>query len=115
MDIHHYIHYKDEHTKVMLEKIFETVINNNQKLNKIMATQQQVADQLTALSTQLDKALAEIQAEIEKLTDAVEAAGSSTPEVDAALEALKTKVQALDDLNADPSTGGTEGTTEPTA
>lgn len=113
MEIHHYIHYKDEHTKVMLEKIFETVINNNQKLNKIMSTQAEVAAQLTALSTQLDKALAEIQAEIQKLTDAVAAAGASTPEVDAALDALKAKVQALDDLNADPSTGGETGTTPP--
>ena len=114
MDIHHYIHYKDEHTKVMLEKIFKTVINNNHLIKKIMSTQAEVAAQLTALSTQLDKALAEIQAEIQKLTDAVAAAGNSTPEVDAALGALSAKVQALDDLNADPSTGGTDGTTEPT-
>ena len=80
-----------------------------------MASQSEIAAQLTALSTQLDKALAEIQAEIQKLTDAVAAAGASSPEVDAALQTLKDKVQALDDLNADPSTGGETGTEPPVA
>jgi len=75
-----------------------------------MSTQAEVAQQLVELSTQLDKATAEITAEIQKLQDAIANAGSSTPEVDAALANVKAKVQALDDLNADPSTGGTEGT-----
>ena len=66
-----------------------------------MATQAELAQQLTDLGTQLDKVLGEINAEIQKLEDAIAAAGNSTPEVDAALASLKAKVQTLDDLNAD--------------
>lgn len=71
------------------------------KINKIMLTQAELAQQLTDLGTQLDKVSAEINAEIQKLTDAIAAAGTTTPEVDAALASLKAKVQSLDDLNPD--------------
>lgn len=112
--MHIHLHIEDNRqTKELLVKILDNqhlIIKQN---HTIMSTQQQVADQLTALSTQLDKALAEIQAEIQKLQDAVTAGGNSSPEVDAALDSLKSKVQALDDLNADPSTGGETGTTPP--
>lgn len=113
MEIHVHIH-DDRHTKGMLEKILENQHSIITKTNQIMASQAQVAQQLTTLSTQLDKALTEIQTQIQALTDAVAAAGNSTPEVDAAIAALGVSAQKLDDLNADPSTGGTGGTTPPT-
>lgn len=66
-----------------------------------MATQAELAQQLTDLGTQIDKVFGEITAEIQKLEDAIAAAGGTTPEVDAALASLKAKVQTLDDLNPD--------------
>lgn len=66
-----------------------------------MATQAELAQQLTDLGTQLDKVLGEINTEIQKLEDAITAAGSTTPEVDTALASLKAKVQTIDDLNPD--------------
>lgn len=68
---------------------------------KIMATQAELEQQLTDIGTQLDKVFGEIQDEIQKLEDAIAAGGITTPGVDAALAALKAKVQNLDDLNPD--------------
>lgn len=81
------------------------------KLETVMANQKELADQLTALGTQLDKVMGEINAEVTKLEDAISNAGSTSPEVDAALASLKSKVQSLDDLNTDvdvtpPADGG---------
>ncbi len=83
-----------------------------------MASQSEEAAMITELKqgvsdvgAQLSKALAEIQAKIQQLTDAVAAAGATSPEVDAAtadakaaVEALKPISQALDDLNPDQPT-----------
>lgn len=72
----------------------------SQKVDTIMASNAELQQSLTDLGTQLDKAQAEIVAKVAALEAAI-AAGGSTPEVDAALAALKGKVQALDDLNPD--------------
>jgi hypothetical protein len=69
----------------------------------IMTTQQELAQQLTDLGTQLDKTHGEIVQKVADLEAAILAAGTVTPEVEAALEALRTKVQVLDDLNPDSS------------
>lgn len=66
-----------------------------------MATQQEEADKLNALSTQLQKANDEIQKAIQDLKDAIAAGGATSPEVDAATEALTQKAQALDDIVPD--------------
>lgn len=63
--------------------------------------QVELAQQLTALKQQTDKANAEIVAKVQSLEDALNAGGSTTPEVDAALADLKTSIQAVDDLNPD--------------
>lgn len=74
-----------------------TLIKTNELQNSlyyIMATQDELAQSLEDVNTQLQKAIAEIIA-------AVAAAGNTTPRVDAAMAALKNAAQALDDLNPD--------------
>lgn len=67
----------------------------------LLTTQAELAQQLTALGTQVDKAHTEIVQKVSDLEAAIQAAGNVTPEVEAALDALRTKVQVLDDLNPD--------------
>lgn len=61
----------------------------------------ELATQLTAIKEQADKAKAEVIAAVAALDAALQAAGGTTPAVDAAVAALKTSVQSLDDLNPD--------------
>lgn len=75
------------------------LINSLRKL--ITMTNAELAASLEALSTQLDKVTTELQTEIKGLEDAIATAGGSTPEVDAALAKVKSRVDALDALNAD--------------
>lgn len=70
---------------------------------QIMATQAELAAQLIEITAQNEKARTEILAKVADLEAAIETAGSTTPEVDAALAALKASVQADDDLNPDAS------------
>ena len=74
------------------------------KLGQIMATQAEEAAKLTALSAQLSKANDEIQKAIADLKTALDAAGNTSPEVDAATDALTMKAQALDDIVPDAPT-----------
>ena len=66
-----------------------------------MASQAEEAAKLTALSEQLTKANDEIQKAIADLKTALDNAGQTSPEVDAATEALTAKAQALDDIVPD--------------
>jgi DNA-directed RNA polymerase specialized sigma24 family protein len=76
-------------------------------LRRIIMDQTQLAQALTDLKAQGDKAREEIVAKVADLEAAIANAGSTTPEVDAALAALKGTVQGLDDLNHDaPEPGG---------
>jgi hypothetical protein len=70
-------------------------------LEIIMASNAQLQQDLTDLGTQVDKVAAEITKRIADLEAAIAAGGASSPEVDAALAALKTKVQSLDDVTPD--------------
>ncbi len=71
---------------------------------RITVNQTELAQALADLTTQADKAKAEIVAKVADLEAAIANAGSTTPEVDAALAALKGSVQGLDDLNSDTPT-----------
>lgn len=71
------------------------------KLNYIMATQAELAQQLRDLTAQNEKARTEILAKIADLETALANAGNTTPEVDDALAALKASVQTDDDIVAD--------------
>jgi ABC-type transporter Mla subunit MlaD len=71
------------------------------KVNHVMATQSELATQLTTLKDQVVKSRGEVLAKIADLETALANAGSTSPEVDAALEALKTEVQTSDDIVPD--------------
>lgn len=76
------------------------------KLEKMMATQAELAASLAAVSAQVSKIGTESSATLQKVADleaALAAAGNTTPEVDAALAALKAQVQVVDDLVPDAS------------
>lgn len=71
-----------------------------------MATQQELADQLTSLTAQLTKVRTEVLTKISDLEAAIANAGQVSPEVQTALDALKTEVQAIDDINPDAPVPG---------
>ncbi len=73
----------------------------NFKLDQLMATQAQLAQELRDIKDQNEKARTEILAKIAALEEALANAGNTTAEVDAALADLKASVQADDDLNPD--------------
>lgn len=70
-------------------------------LIKIIMDQTQLAADLSALKDQTEKAKGEVLAKIATLESAIAAAGNTTPEVDAALAALKSSVQGVDDIVPD--------------
>lgn len=74
------------------------------KLNKIMASQAELAQQLRDITAQNEKARAEILAKIAALEEALANAGGTTAEVDAAVADLKASVQTDDDIVPDAPT-----------
>ncbi len=71
-----------------------------------MATQAELATQLSGVKDQLVKVGTEIdtlQTKVADLQAAIANAGNVTPELQAAFDALKTQAQVLDDLNPDPT------------
>jgi hypothetical protein len=73
----------------------------NFKLNSIMATQAELAQQLRDINTQNEKSRVEILQKIADLEAALANAGNTTPEVDEAVAALKASVQTDDDIVPD--------------
>jgi predicted negative regulator of RcsB-dependent stress response len=71
------------------------------RLEKILTNQTEHAAALGALAAQVAKTRDETLAKIAELEAAIANAGSTTPEVDAALEALRAQVQASDDVIPD--------------
>jgi hypothetical protein len=74
------------------------------ELQKIMATQSELAAQLTAIGVQLGKVASESSATLAKVAEleaALASAGNVTPELQAAFDALKSQVQLVDDLVPD--------------
>lgn len=79
---------------------------------QIMATQEQLAADLAAVTANVSKIGDETRtllSKIDDLTAAVAAAGNTTPEVDAALAALKAQVAVVDDLVPDAADQAPEG------
>jgi uncharacterized coiled-coil protein SlyX len=68
---------------------------------RIMTTQAELAQALSTVSDQLEKASTELSTEIQTLTDAVANAGATSPEVDASVARLQALAQRLDDMNPD--------------
>ncbi len=78
-------------------RIESTLICMHATLEKIMATQAELAAELRALKEQNDRNRQEVLAKIAALEEAIAQAGGTTPEVDGALADLKASIQAGDD------------------
>jgi len=92
---------------VAIKQIADSITILTQKADSIMLTQSQLAATLTELGVQLRKVAAETTTLLEKvaaLTQAVADAGSTTPEVDAALADVQAQAQVVDDLVPDAPT-----------
>jgi hypothetical protein len=77
-------------------------------LNRIMKTQAELAVELQAVTDRVAKVGAEVVKTLDKVSDletALSEAGSITPEVEAAFEALKAQVVVVDDLIPDVEEG----------
>ena len=79
----------------------DQVSNIIERLDTIMATQAELAVQITELTAQNDKARAEVLAKIADLQAALDAAANVDPAVQTAFDALKASVQTDDDIVAD--------------
>ena len=66
-----------------------------------MATQEEVIAKLNQLDAQVQKVVAEVLAVKQALADALAAGGEISPELEAAVAALGTSIQVVDDLNPD--------------
>lgn len=76
-------------------------INNHFKLKTMALSQAELAQELRNVTAQNEKSRTEILAKIADLETALANAGSTTPEVDEAVAALKASVQTDDDIVAD--------------
>lgn len=85
----------------LLAPVLRKQDRTNDRLEHLMATSAQHAQDLRDLKAQNEKAAAEQAAALKKLQDALDAAGGTTPEVDEAMAELKASIQAEDDLNPD--------------
>ena len=72
------------------------------QLRTIMTTQAELAQQITDLTAQNERARAEVLAKIADMQAAIDAAGAVDPAVLEAFDALKASVQADDDIVPDP-------------
>lgn len=81
--------------------VFEQLLHMERK---IMATQNELVDGLKALNTQVKKIGEETGGLIQKvdaLQAALDSAGGTTPEVDAAMQDVRASLQGVDDLVKD--------------
>jgi hypothetical protein len=92
---HHY--YKIKGIGKKLKRIFSL-------LNKIQMTEQEVLDRLDAADAKAEKNKQETIAVVAELKAAIEAQGTVSPAVTAALDKLDATLQSTDDLVADATT-----------
>lgn len=100
-DTHYHFHTYDPAIGRKLDRIIVALASLTTKVNEIMATNAEFAAAIVVVKEQLVKAAAEINSRIAALEEAINNAGNSTPEMDAALADLKLVAQALDDINPD--------------
>lgn len=87
-----------------LGPFLESFLSIHQKLDKIMSTQTELAAQVQAIGTQVAKIGEESKITLQKVTDlefALANQDNVSPELQAAVDALKQQVQVVDDLVAD--------------
>jgi len=75
-----------------------------ERMETIVATQKEMADQLKAVGDKLTKIGAEISTLQTKVEELKAAAENASPELQAAVEAVAQQAQVLDDLNPDAPT-----------
>jgi len=104
-----------KHTIGWLQRIFRFLVewkdetgNDENKLDRIIMNQAELAAGLKAIQTQVGKVAAEqaaksdaLIAKVAELEAIIAAGGDVTPEVTEALEGVKTALQALDDVIPD--------------
>ena len=78
-----------------IERKLDNILRGQQY---IMATQTELAEQLTEIKTNLTEAFGELSAKITALEEALANAGQTTPEVDAALADVKAIATTLKDI-----------------
>lgn len=86
----------------------------NLKLDTIMATQIQIAEQIRTLTSQLNKISAESTATLNKITELqaiIDGGAPISDELQSAFDDLKAQIQKVDDLV--PDVGGPTGPTGP--
>lgn len=99
---HLHTHMVELHEAVV--QVLETQCSHSKHMEAIMATQAQLAQDLQAISAHITKIGTETTALLAKVVEleaAVANGGQTTPEVDAALAAVKTQAQVVDDLVED--------------
>ena len=67
----------------------------------IMATQAELSQQISQLSTQLERVHTEITDKVTNLEQKIQESGNVSQEVTTAMEQLKSRVQLLDDITPD--------------
>lgn len=105
MEINAHIHnHSDPTTIKYLQELSLLLITVNNKIDTLMATQAELAQQLTTITDQVHKIGVETQSLLQKVADLETALGNQgnvTPELQAAFDALKAQVQSVDDLVPD--------------
>lgn len=84
----------------------------NQRLDHIMATQSELAQQIAAITAQVAKIGTETSATLQKVIDLqaiIDAGEAVSPELQAAVDALKVQAQKTDDLVPDATGAGAAG------
>lgn len=90
-----------------LANTLDIIVNQLTNLKtQLTMNQAELAQALSDLKAQADKAKAEVVAKVVALEAAVAAGGVVDPAVEAALVDLRGAVQGLDDLNPDAAAGG---------
>ncbi len=91
-------------SSLSLLAVWVVIIKQQQNQRQIMATQKDLADSLTALTTQVAKIGDETAKLIRKIADletALNNVDNVSPEVQTAFDALKAQVQVVDDAVPD--------------
>jgi len=90
------------HTELYQTFLLSTIIGLIIHLKfKIMATEAEVIAKLNLLDSQVQKVGVEVTAVKDALADAVANGGQISPALEAAVAALGTSIQVVDDLNPD--------------
>lgn len=100
------------HASEDAHSINKTLATLLRKVDEIMATQAEHLQGLKDITAQLNKISAESTANLEKLAaleQAIQDAGNTSPEIDAAMDDLRSGMQALDDKTPDLPPAGDGG------